>query len=653
MFDSDPDLAYLQEHVALFSAAISIRCAAGADRISLVADLERAQRSIAERTHSSTPPAALDAFARWQLSVTEQHALLLLAAIALSAELRQATCRVTGEVTSDPTFGGIRALVHGLTIGPDSWRELSLDGRLVRLQLIERSDGNAEVHESRRTWAISTMALFALQGVRAISRDVTQLAAKSPPLATDSLAVDAHATARVCRALGQTSPSVLVVSATPGSGRRTLIHAVARERGLDVLDVDARKLSHERNTCAIQLARVARDCILLGRIPLIANVEVLAEGEQPRLDLFDSELFAHFAGPVAVTCGLDRPAFQWNRPAIIVELGAPTFDQRARLWRTTLGQGTQQDAEHLANQYPLAPGLIHRAAAAAKARAAGEKLTPEDIYAGIRTVLDDRLGDYARRVTVTQTWDDLVLPQEQVDAIVELMARVRQRRKVYEQWGFGPKVGKGLGVSALFSGPPGTGKTMVAALIARDLGLELYQVDPGKIMSKWIGETEKNLGALFDAAEAAHAILLFDEADALFGKRTEVKSSNDRHANLETNYLLQRLESFTGICLLTSNHESNIDPAFQRRLSLHLRFELPDEVERAHLWRAMIPAAAPVAPDVDMGSLAKRFAMSGGYIRNAALRAAFLAADEGSAISSVHLERAARLEYEGMGKIAV
>jgi SpoVK/Ycf46/Vps4 family AAA+-type ATPase len=192
---------------------------------------------------------------------------------------------------------------------------------------------------------------------------------------------------------------------------------------------------------------------------------------------------------------------------------------------------------------------------------------------------------------------------------------------------------------------------MVASLIARELGLELFQVDTGKLVSKWIGETEKHLGELFDGAEAGHAILLFDEADSLFGKRTEVRSSNDRYANLETNYLLQRLESFTGICLMTSNHETSIDPAFQRRISLHLRFELPDASERARLWRAMLPDAAPVEAVLDFGVLARRFAMSGGYIRNAALRAAFLAADEGSAIGQAHLEHAARVEYEGMGKI--
>lgn len=231
------------------------------------------------------------------------------------------------------------------------------------------------------------------------------------------------------------------------------------------------------------------------------------------------------------------------------------------------------------------------------------------------------------------------------------MARVREKRRVYEDWGFADKVGKGLGVAALFSGPPGTGKTMVASLIAKELGLELYQVDLSRIMSKWIGETEKNLAGLFDAAEAGCAVLLFDEADALFGKRTDVKTSNDRHANLETNYLLQRLESFTGTCLLTTNHESNMDPAFQRRLSLHLRFSMPDAAERRKLWQSMLPTSAPRASDIDFDSLAARYVMSGGYIKNAVLRAAFLAANEDTAIAARHLEQAARVEYEGMGKV--
>jgi SpoVK/Ycf46/Vps4 family AAA+-type ATPase len=267
-------------------------------------------------------------------------------------------------------------------------------------------------------------------------------------------------------------------------------------------------------------------------------------------------------------------------------------------------------------------------------------------------VLDDRLAGLATRVATAQTWDDLVLPEDQTTAIVELLSRIRERRRVYEDWGFGGKLGKGLGVAALFSGPPGTGKTMAAALVARDLGVELYQVDLSKLASKWIGETEKNLAALFDAAEAGHAILLFDEADAVFGKRTDVKSSNDRHANHEVNYLLQRLESFAGVCLLTTNHEAAIDEAFRRRLSVHVRFSVPEAEERRRLWRALLPAQAPRTADLGVDQLARAFVMSGGHIRNAVVRAAFLAADEDAAIGQAHLERAARLEYEALGKLA-
>jgi hypothetical protein len=440
----------------------------------------------------------------------------------------------------------------------------------------------------------------------------------------------------------------------PGLGRRTLLAAAAREARLEVLEVDARRLAREAAALSRQLRAIARECRLRARVPLLANLDALTGDQEPnRLALVGAELAALEDGLVLATVGQERPAIAWDRPVILVELAQPATAQRARLWHAALGEGTAEDAALLADAYPLAPALIHRAAAAAKARAGGGPLAPDDIFGGIRAVLDDRLGRYAKRVAVTQSWQDLVLPVDQRATIVELVARIRERRRVYEDWGFAAKVGKGLGVSALFSGPPGTGKTMVAALIARDLGLELYQVDLAKVVSKWIGETEQHLAALFDAAEAGHAILLFDEADALFGKRTEVKSSNDRYANLETSYLLQRLETFTGICLLTSNHESHIDPAFQRRLSLHLRFELPEAAERAALWRAMLPGAAPTAAGIDFDALARRYAMSGGYIRNAVLRAAFLAANDGAAIGAPHLERAARLEYEVMGKLTV
>jgi SpoVK/Ycf46/Vps4 family AAA+-type ATPase len=238
-----------------------------------------------------------------------------------------------------------------------------------------------------------------------------------------------------------------------------------------------------------------------------------------------------------------------------------------------------------------------------------------------------------------------------LDELVEMVSRVRNRRQVLDDWGFAAKVGRGVGVSALFSGPPGTGKTMVAGLLANELDLDLYQIDASRMVSKWIGETEKNLARLFDAAAAGHAILLFDEADSLFAKRTEVKSSTDRYANLEVNYLLQRMEAFEGITVLTTNLESSIDEAFRRRLSFRVRFPLPDLDERKRLWQTLLPDRAEVAGAIDFDGLARRYEMSGGYIRNAVLRAAYLAAADGGPIEMRHLQRAATLEANAMGRI--
>ena len=526
---------------------------------------------------------------------------------------------------------------------------MSASASLRRLQLIERGDANdAAAHESSWGWTLPRRVLAFLHGDNSIDpalAGIARIAGDAKPI--DQLAANEQVVASVREAVKGGAVTVCV-SGSPGLGRRTLLAAAAREAGIDVIEVDAKRLAKDPAALRKQLKMIARECKLLARVPLIANVEACGD-----VEAIGSELVSEVDGVVLVTCGVQRPSLRWGRPVIAVEMTAPSSAQRVELWKAALGQGTVDDAEFLATQYPLAPAVIHAAAQAALARSQGRKVVPDDIYAGIKTVLDDRLGEFARRVSVTQTWDDIVLPDEQVAQVAGMIARVRQRRRVYEQWGFAAKVGRGLGTTALFSGPPGTGKTMIAGLIAKELGLELYQVDVAKLVSKYIGETEKQLAAMFDAAEAGHAILLFDEADALFGKRTDVRSSNDRYANLETNYLLQRLESFGGICVLTTNHESNIDPAFQRRLSLHVRFELPDVEERARLWRAMLPAAAPVAEDVDFAALARRFAMSGGYIRNAALRAAFMAADVDAAIAHVQLEEAARLEYEAMGKVAL
>jgi SpoVK/Ycf46/Vps4 family AAA+-type ATPase len=337
----------------------------------------------------------------------------------------------------------------------------------------------------------------------------------------------------------------------------------------------------------------------------------------------------------------------------VIDLPALSETERLAVWQRALaGAGRWvRDVAGLAARYRVGPGVIHRAVTAA---ADLDPATPCDarIDAFLRHSRDLRLSEHARRVDRLASWAELVLPADIMDSLRELIGRVRHRRTVFEDWGMSRAMATSRGLTALFQGQPGTGKTLVAGVIARELGLDLYQVDLSKVMSKWIGETERNLSAIFDAAEDGQAILLFDEADALFARRTEVRSSNDRYANLEVNYLLQRLDAFEGIAILTTNSGASIDPAFKRRLSFQLTFPFPDEDTRAELWRAHLPEDLPRAGPLTFDALARKYQLSGGYIRNACLRAAFLAAQEETTLHQHHLERAVALEFAELGKLS-
>ena len=259
-----------------------------------------------------------------------------------------------------------------------------------------------------------------------------------------------------------------------------------------------------------------------------------------------------------------------------------------------------------------------------------------------------RLDELAQRLRPVAAWDDLVLPEEQRRVLREITAQVRQRFKVYETWGFAAKGARGLGLSALFAGPSGTGKTMAAEALAAELHLDLYRIDLSAVVSKYIGETEKNLRRIFDAAEDSGVILLFDEADALFGKRSEVRDSHDRYANVEISYLLQRVEAYRGLAILTTNMKSAVDHAFLRRLRFVVQFPFPDAPQRAEIWRRIFPGATPTE-GVEPLKLAA-LNVPGGNIRNVALNAAFLAADEGQPVRMTHLLRAARSECAKLEK---
>jgi SpoVK/Ycf46/Vps4 family AAA+-type ATPase len=307
----------------------------------------------------------------------------------------------------------------------------------------------------------------------------------------------------------------------------------------------------------------------------------------------------------------------------------------------------------LVSQFNLNLQKVHAAHAEAMAQITGGAADSGDdfgqaLWDACRMQARPRLDDLAQRIVPAATWADLVLPEPQLRSLREIAVHVGRRTTVYESWGFAAKCARGLGISALFAGVSGTGKTMAAEVLANELRLDLYRIDLSAVVSKYIGETEKNLRRVFDAAEEGGAILLFDEADALFGKRSEVKDSHDRYANIEVSYLLQRMEAYRGLAILTTNLKSALDTAFLRRIRFILHFPFPDVTQRAEIWRRIFPRQTPTE-NLDTGKLA-RLNVAGGNIRNIALNAAFLAADADEPVRMTHLLRAAQGEYTKLEK---
>lgn len=273
-----------------------------------------------------------------------------------------------------------------------------------------------------------------------------------------------------------------------------------------------------------------------------------------------------------------------------------------------------------------------------------------DLFAACRAQTDPKLGALARKIEPKFRWDDIVLPADQLDQLREICSQTRHRHTVYDEWGFDRKLSVGKGLTALFTGPPGTGKTMAAEVVANGLSLDLYKIDLSQVVSKYIGETEKQLRLIFDAAQASSAILFFDEADALFGKRSEVKDAHDRYANIEVGYLLQKMEEYEGIAILATNLRQNMDEAFIRRMRFIIEFPFPDEQYRRLIWRTAFPAQASLEGDVDFDWLARGIKLAGGNIKNITLAAAFFAAAEGGTIHMSHIVRAARREFQKIGR---
>ncbi len=344
------------------------------------------------------------------------------------------------------------------------------------------------------------------------------------------------------------------------------------------------------------------------------------------------------------------------RSSMRLDLAPLAAGDRVRLWRSQVdGQIPPEAVTELASRYRLVEDeAINAVTAEARSRAelrGASEIELVDVQRAARTIATPPLEGLARHIEPRYGWDDIVLPVDGLAQLREMCARAKHQMRVLELWGYGRKHARRRGTTALFAGAPGTGKTMAAEIIAGSLGLDLYRIDLSAVVSKYIGETEKNLERIFRAADQGDAVLLFDEADAIFGKRSEVRDARDRYANVEVAYLLQRLEIYEGLAILTTNLRGNIDEAFLRRLDHVLEFPMPEEAERLQIWQRAVPSEAPVAPDVDLIFLARKFKLAGGHIRNIALTAAFLAAEDNTPIGMKHFARATRREYQKLGKL--
>jgi hypothetical protein len=434
-----------------------------------------------------------------------------------------------------------------------------------------------------------------------------------------------------------------------GSGRVIARRALQRH-GMAALVLDLERLIAEPD--AVAIARIAaREARLIGA-GLIAGpvtaqtcratiVEALRADPMPLL-LVGSDAW--------------DPVWSAEVP-LLVDVPGSTANERYELWNAELnGSAPGLDPGQLTEQFLLRPEQVARAAGSALMQsrlATNAVLTAEHVRAGARAENGSTLQRLSRRVEPTVGWADLVLPPQTLTALREVAVRARHRERVLGDWGMRPGGGRGYGVAALFAGDSGTGKTMSAEVVAYELGLDLYVVDLATVVDKYVGETEKNLERIFSAAAGVNGVLLFDEADAVFGKRSEVRDAHDRYANVESAYLLQRMETFDGLAILATNLRANIDEAFTRRLDVIVDFPLPDAQHRLALWRRCLDGALPSAADLDLEFCAKSFELAGGSIRSAAITAAYLAADSGGTVTMAHLVTAVQREYRKLGRLCL
>ncbi len=625
--------------------------------------LDWLQRCLEASAPDSAPaapgfPAALERLAALVgLDAFEQSLLLLAAAPELDSAFGAACAAAHDNIEMAwPTLG----LALG-TLPGGYWDALAEDATLRRLGLIRVRRGpsllNARLSVDERVW----MYLLGRDGLSgAWSRCAVTPPAQAPLLPSQEKLAREIAAAVARNARGGRPPVVHLMGPVLADLVRIAGHA-SELLEVDLLQVDAALLPADPESLDAMRVAWTREVVLSGRgLLLTTSTETPDDTEAPARQAALRRLTDDIPGMVVIAGRERRPL--GLRPAVFFDVPRPTAEEQIALWEALLlaGEGapglSPEQGRPAARRFASSFDLDAAQIAAAAARAAGRLALlegprgPSDVEGALRDACRDlarpQIAGLAQRVEGEVRWEQLVVPDACATELRELVDTARSRWRVQHEWGFGDE---GAGLTALFAGPSGTGKTFAARAVAGALGLDLWRVDLSAVTSKYIGETEKNLRRLFDAADAGGAVLLFDEADALFGRRSEVRDSRDRYANLEVSYLLQRLESYRGVALLTSNLAGSIDSAFLRRLRFVVEFPFPDREARARIWAGVFPPSVPTE-----GLLPERLAQlhtSGAGIRDIALRAAYLAAGEGRPVSHAHIQRAARAEYRKRGQV--
>jgi hypothetical protein len=632
---------YLMAAVALVRSALERHARRAKGETEKSDSYQAGEQALREAANALATPSALEILcAAFRLSPFERDVLLLCAGIELDSTFAPCCAAAQGDARQTyPTFGlAVAALPEA------HWSALSSSSSLRRWRLIELTNSQGLVAAPLR---IDERVLHFLTGVNCLDDRLQGLV--EPVSVANELPLSQFNVARRIAELWTNSKNeihpIVQLCGVEGSGRRAVGAIACRELGLRLhclRQSDIPGSAAERES----LAR------LWEREAMLSNSALLVDADETDVADCTRTLLPFLENVHGILLVSRREPMRAGRSLIVrFDVHKPSSTEQKALWQDALGEEFYQfngQVDTVVAQFNLGPSGIQATCAELSLHTGDEKHAGAKLWEACRVQSRTRLDDLAQRIQPAAAWEDLVLPEAQCQILREIATHLRQRTKVYETWGFTTKGERGLGISALFAGSSGTGKTMAAEVLASELRLDLYRIDLSSVVSKYIGETEKNLRRVFDAAEEGGAILLFDEADALFGKRSEVKDSHDRYANIEVSYLLQRMEAYRGLAILTTNMKESLDSGFLRRLRFVVQFPFPDAAHRAEIWRRIFPAETPTE-NLDLVNLS-RLNVAGGNIRNVALNATFLAADANEPVRMKHLLRAARSEYAKLEK---